>query len=64
VQIEVTPEVFSDKIGALEDLNRRLVKALDQTLGLRVNVRMVGPRSIARSEGKARRVIDRRDVSD
>lgn len=64
VQIEVTGGVFSDKIGALEDLNRRLVKALDQTLGLRVNVRMVGPRSIPRSEGKAKRVVDRRNADE
>ncbi len=64
VQIEVTGNVFSDKIGALEDLNRRLVKALDQTLGLRVNVRLVGPRSIQRSEGKAKRVVDRRAEGD
>ena len=62
VQVEVTPEVFSDKIGALEELNRRLVHALDQTLGLHVAVRLVEPHAIARSEGKAKRVIDRRNL--
>ncbi len=62
VQVEVTPEVFSDKIGALEELNRRLAYSLEQTLGLRVNVRLVEPRAIQRSEGKAKRVIDRRNV--
>ena len=61
VQVEVTAEVFSDKIGALEELYRRLVCSLEQTLALRVDVRLVEPHSIQRSEGKARRVIDRRN---
>jgi phenylacetate-CoA ligase len=62
VQVEVTPEVFSDKIGALEGLQARLVHALDQVLGIRVEVRLVEPHSIARSEGKAKRVLDRRQA--
>jgi phenylacetate-CoA ligase len=64
VQVEVTPEVFSDKIGALEALQARLVHALDQVLGIRVDVRLVEPRGIQRSEGKARRLIDRRNLAD
>ena len=62
VQVEVTPEVFSDKIGALERLNNNLVYAMEQTLGLRVEVRLVAPHTIQRSEGKAKRVIDRRTL--
>ncbi len=62
VQVEVTPEVFSDKVGALEELDRRLMNSLEHTLGLRVNVRLVEPRAIQRSEGKAKRVIDRRNL--
>ena len=62
VQVEVTGEVFSDKIGALEALHDKLVYALDQILGLRVTVRLVAPHTIQRSEGKARRVIDRRNI--
>ena len=62
VQVEVTPEVFSDKLGVLEELEARLVEALDQTLGLRVNVQLVEPHTIERSTGKARRVIDRRNA--
>jgi phenylacetate-CoA ligase len=60
VQVEVTPEVFSDTIGSLEELNRNLIYALDRTLGLRCAVRLVRPQTIPRSEGKAKRVIDRR----
>jgi phenylacetate-CoA ligase len=62
IQVEVTPEVFSDKIGALEDLSRKLVHAVERMLGLRADVRLVEPHTIQRSEGKARRVIDRRNV--
>jgi len=61
VQVEVTPEVFSDQIGALEKLHDKLTHALDHTLGLRVAVRLVKPQTIQRSEGKAKRVIDRRN---
>ncbi len=60
VQVEVTPQTFSDKIGALEQLHERLVDALDQVVGLRAQVTLVEPHSIQRSEGKAKRVIDRR----
>ena len=64
VQVEVTPEVFSDKIGALESLHGRLGHALEQALGLRVDVTLAAPRSIQRSEGKAKRVIDRRSIGE
>ena len=63
VQVEVTPEVFSDKIGALEELQHKLVTALDRVLGLRAQVRLVEPHTLQRSEGKAKRVIDRRNLS-
>jgi phenylacetate-CoA ligase len=62
VQVEVTPEFFSDKVGAMEGLHERLVDALDHILGLRVSVRLVGPHTIPRSEGKAKIVIDRREA--
>jgi len=62
VQVEVTPEVFSDRIRALVKLNEQLMNALEQTLGIRVSVSLVGPRSIQRSEGKAKRVIDHRPL--
>jgi phenylacetate-CoA ligase len=64
VQIEVTQEVFSDKIGALEDLQTRLNHALENVLGIRAHVRLVEPHSIQRSEGKAKRLIDRRNQAD
>ncbi len=60
VQVEVTAEVFSDKVGALEGLQRKLSVAIERTLNIRAAVRLVEPHTIARSEGKAKRVIDKR----
>ena len=62
VKVEVTPEVFSDEIRKLEALQHRLEASIENLLGLRVMVSLVGPRSLARSEGKARRVTDLRNV--
>ena len=62
VQVEVTPEVFSDKVGAMEDLSKKLAQTLDRTLGVRVAVRLVRPHTIPRSEGKAKRVTDNRNL--
>ena len=62
VQVEVTSDVFSDKVKALKELQQRLEHAVDHVLGIRAKVTLVEPRSIARSEGKAKRVIDRRKM--
>jgi phenylacetate-CoA ligase len=62
VQVEVTPETFSDRIGALEQLASRIEDRLEHVLGLRAPVRLVEPHTIQRSEGKAKRVIDRRSA--
>ena len=60
VQVEVTPHMFNDKIGALQGLHQRLQGALDHVLGIRVRVALVEAHTIERSQGKAKRVIDRR----
>ncbi|MGQ9474776.1 MAG: phenylacetate--CoA ligase family protein [Actinomycetota bacterium] len=62
VQVEVSPEVFSDEIKRLEELERRIADEVQSYLGLSVRVRLMEPRSIQRSEGKAVRVIDRRKI--
>jgi phenylacetate-CoA ligase len=62
VQIEVTPEVFSDKIGALEDLQAKLSHAVNTTLGIRAKIGLVQPHTIERSMGKAKRVVDKREI--
>jgi phenylacetate-CoA ligase len=61
VQVEVTPEVFSDQVRALETLHDRLSKSIEHTLGIHAKVRLVEPHSIQRSEGKAKRVVDKRN---
>jgi phenylacetate-CoA ligase len=62
VQVEVSERVFSDEMGKLEALSARIRKAISDALGLSVTVRLVEPKSLERSMGKAKRVIDRRDL--
>ena len=62
VQVEVTAEFFSDRVRGLEALQARLGDAIEQTIGLRVKLHLVAPKTIARSEGKARRVVDNRKI--
>jgi len=62
VQVEVTAEHFSDQIRGLEVLQERLGDAIEHTVGLRVKVHLVQPKTIARSEGKAKRVLDQRKI--
>jgi phenylacetate-CoA ligase len=60
VQVEVTPELFTDTVSGLEALQRKLAQAIERVLQVRVRITLVEPRTIQRSEGKAKRVIDRR----
>jgi phenylacetate-CoA ligase len=60
VQVEVTPQSFNDKIGVMQELHDKLQHSLDRVLGIRVRVTLVEAHTIERSEGKAKRVIDRR----
>jgi phenylacetate-CoA ligase len=63
VQVEVTAQVFSDRVGALEGLAEKLVDTLERVLGIRIKITLVEPQTIQRSEGKAKRVIDKRGQS-
>lgn len=60
VQIEVTPQIFSDQVSALERLQSRLAQEIEQSLGIRVPVRLVEPHRIERSRERGQRVVDRR----
>ena len=60
VQIEVTPQIFSDQVGLMESLQSKLGQEIEHTLGIPARVRLVEPRSIERSGGEAKRVVDKR----
>ena len=62
VQVEVSEAVISDEIGRLENLTRKVRAELESTLGIQALVKLVEPGAIPRSEGKAKRVIDRREL--
>jgi len=61
VMVEVSPSVLAgDEVRKLEKLEQDIVGALESGLGISVNVKLVEPKSIERSEGKAKRVVDNR----
>ena len=62
VQVEMTPEMFTDNLGEVSRRQTELVEGLRSMLGLAAKVTLVAPKSIVRSEGKAVRVIDRRKI--
>ncbi|MBR3310508.1 MAG: phenylacetate--CoA ligase [Solobacterium sp.] len=62
VEVEMTNEMFTDNVGEIEERQKALVEALRSMLGIRAKVTLVAPKSIARSEGKAVRVIDKRKI--
>jgi phenylacetate-CoA ligase len=62
IQVEVEERFFSDEIKELENLTRKISHVLQTALGLAVKVTLVEPKTIARSEGKAKRVIDKRKL--
>ena len=62
VQVEMTAEMFSDSLKEVAAREKELVNALKAMLGIYAKVTLVAPKSIARSEGKAVRVIDKRKL--
>lgn len=61
VQVEVSEDMFSDRIQGLEEWQELIQTEIESYLGIGIKVVLVEPRSIARSEGKAVRVIDNRE---
>lgn len=62
VQVEMTPEMFTDNIGEIESRQKKLENGLKNMLGIKAHVSLVAPKTIERSEGKAKRVIDNRKI--
>ena len=62
IWVEVSDVVFSDKIRGLEKLEEKLRAEMDSVLGISAKIKLVEPKTITRTEGKAKRVIDRREL--
>ena len=62
VRVEMTQENFSDSLAKIGEMEKSLVAALKAMLGIYAKVKLVAPKSIARSEGKAVRIIDKRKI--
>ncbi|MFA5629756.1 MAG: phenylacetate--CoA ligase [Dehalococcoidales bacterium] len=62
VQIELTEDMFSDTISQIESLKNLIALQIKSVVGLQAEVKLVPPRSLPRSEGKSRRVIDKRRI--
>ena len=62
VQVEVSDEIFSDEIKNLENLSKRIQAEIKDLIGSSCKVTLVEPKTIQRSEGKAKRVIDNRNI--
>lgn len=62
VMVEVDEKVFSDEIKRLEMIEKKIENEIENMLGISVRVKLVEPRTIERSEGKAKRIIDNRKI--
>lgn len=62
ILVEMSENMFSDSVKGLEEQEHRIQAAVESTLGIGAKVTLVEPKSIARSEGKAKRVIDKRQL--
>jgi phenylacetate-CoA ligase len=63
-QVEVSEELFSDRMRDLREMEARIAARLKSVLGITVRLRLVEPKTLARSEGKAKRVVDLRGESE
>ncbi len=64
INVEMNPDQFSDKVKDMQEQEKDLAEAMKAMLGINPKVHLVSPKSIARSEGKAVRVIDKRKLID
>ncbi|MHB8127273.1 MAG: phenylacetate--CoA ligase family protein [Desulfitobacteriaceae bacterium] len=62
VLVEMTQSMFSDEVKKLEDVEKKIKEEIDFILGISAKIKLVEPKTIERSEGKAKRVIDNRNL--
>ncbi|MGC9316675.1 MAG: phenylacetate--CoA ligase family protein [Armatimonadota bacterium] len=61
VQVEVSPSMFSDEVRKLEAVEEKIRERLNSAIGIRMDVKLVEPKTIERFAGKAKRVVDKRE---
>ena len=64
IKVEMTPDMFTDTVKGLEDYEKRIGDRMQSVLGVSAKINLVEPKSLPRSEGKAKRVIDNRTFDD
>jgi phenylacetate-CoA ligase len=62
IWVEVSDAVFSDEMRSLEELEKSVRAEMDSVLGISARVKLVEPKTITRTEGKAKRVVDQREL--
>ena len=62
LRVEVEPQFFSDETKVLESISEKIARAMKDKLGVNLRIKLVEPKSIERSMGKAKRVIDKRTL--
>ena len=62
IWVEISQDLPLDEVKKIEDLERKITKKVDSALGINATVKLVAPKTIERSEGKAKRVVDRRKI--
>ena len=62
IRVELNDDMFSDTVKSIEDLEKKISSDIHNILGIKAKIRLVEPKSIPRSEGKAVRVIDKRKL--
>ncbi len=62
IQVEISPEMFSDTVKSLEQQEKLIKAGVESTLGISADIKLVEPKTIQRTEGKAVRVIDKRKL--
>jgi phenylacetate-CoA ligase len=62
VWVEMTESLFSDELKRIEQKERQIERKLSEALLVHSKVKLVEPKAIARSEGKAKRIVDKRNI--
>ena len=62
IQVEVTDDMFSDSIGSLDKIKKEIGEKIKSVVGIKAQITLVAPHTIPRSEGKAKRIIDKRKL--